>query len=117
MIGMAFPAFLTLLALGLISAVLWHVVFRYRVLPGPDGLLGKWVVAWIGGWLGSPVFGHWSMQIGSLYFIPAVLGAFLAPFMVTAALRSITMRITEMPRREVAPQAGISSQFDLRKAS
>ena len=118
MIGMNFPAFLTLLALGVISAAIWHTLIRYRVLDGFDGFLGKWIAGWIGGWLGSPVFGHWSISVAGLYFVPAVIGAFLGPFLVTATFRAMAMRVAEAQRRNAtASQAGASPQYDLRKAS
>lgn len=31
---------------------------KYRVVGGVDGFLGKLTIGWLGGWVGSPVFGH-----------------------------------------------------------
>ena len=32
-------------------------------------------MGWVGGWLGSPVLGHWLWKIQSVYLVPAILGA------------------------------------------
>ena len=53
---MGFGAFLTLL---IISAI-WSAIVRgagYRVLSGGESYLGKLIIGWIGGWIGSPVLG------------------------------------------------------------
>jgi uncharacterized membrane protein YeaQ/YmgE (transglycosylase-associated protein family) len=90
MIGMHFAGFLTLLILSLIAGVVVHYAIRYRVLGGFDGFLAKWVSAWVGAWLGSPVLGHWfaRVNIGSLYIIPALIGAFVGAFVPAAVSRA-----------------------------
>jgi uncharacterized membrane protein YeaQ/YmgE (transglycosylase-associated protein family) len=80
MIGMSFGAFVTLLILGFIAAIVMHSVIRYRMMEGFDGFMVKWVAGWIGGWLGGPVLGHWWFQIQNIYVIPALLGAFACAF-------------------------------------
>jgi uncharacterized membrane protein YeaQ/YmgE (transglycosylase-associated protein family) len=82
MIGMNFGAFLVLLVASGIVAALIHYVFRYRFLEGLDGFLGKWIVGWVGAWLGSPVLGHWfeRLKLADVYLIPALLGAFATAF-------------------------------------
>jgi uncharacterized membrane protein YeaQ/YmgE (transglycosylase-associated protein family) len=116
MIGMSFLSFLTLLVLGLISSVVLHSLFRYRILSGGDGFLSQWIAGYIGGWLGSPVFGHWGVQFGGIHLGPAVLGAFVAPFIVTAMFKASVLA--------VAPRSGVTvsgvdaaSPFAMRKAS
>src|ERR1700751_331940 len=89
MIGMSLSPFLSLLVLGFVSSVVLHVLARYRVLAGLDGFVCKWIVGWIGAWLGSPVFGHWGIHMENIYLIPAVLGAFTTPFLMTTALRAL----------------------------
>lgn len=78
MIGMGFGAFLVLLIIAVIAAVVLHFVLRYRFLEGVDSFLGKVAIAWLGAWLGSPVLGHWLVEIQGVYIIPALVGAFTA---------------------------------------
>lgn len=117
MVGIGFSYFLTLLVLGFISSFVLHVLVRYRMLAGFDGFMSKWIAGWVGAWFGSPVFGHWGFHMGNLYIIPAVLGAFAGPFILTAVFRALA-KTTVIPRPEtVAPQSGTASQFEMRKAS
>ncbi len=75
MLGMSLLSFLVLLAIGTVVAAVFQYVLRYRFLEGIDSLLAKIVLGWLGGWLGSPVLGHWLFKIGDVYVIPAILGA------------------------------------------
>lgn len=77
MIGMDFSSFLTLLIIAVVVAGIAHYSMKYYVVSGFGSFLSKVVVAWLGAWLGSPVFGHWfgSVMYGSVYIIPAILGA------------------------------------------
>jgi uncharacterized membrane protein YeaQ/YmgE (transglycosylase-associated protein family) len=91
MIGMGFGAFLTLFVISFITAVVLHLVIRYRFMSGYDGFLAKWIVGWVGAWIASPVLGHWfaGFAIGGQYIIPAFLGAFSAAFMMTAVCKAL----------------------------
>lgn len=86
MIGMNFWSFLVLLVAGLVAAVVVHYVARYRFLEGFDGLIGKCIAGWVGGWIGSPVLGHWfeKVKIADIYLLPALIGAFAGAFIVPA---------------------------------
>lgn len=86
MIGMNFPEFVILLGLSLLSALVIHYGIGYRALRGADGFFAKWVVGWIGAWLGTPVLGHWWGAFGymNVYIVPALIGAFVGSFMITA---------------------------------
>ena len=90
MIGMSFSAFVVLLAAALIAAIVLHYVLRYRFLEGFDGFWGKLIAAWLGGWLGSPVLGHWfeSVKLADIYLIPALLGAFAGAFALTSSWKT-----------------------------
>jgi uncharacterized membrane protein YeaQ/YmgE (transglycosylase-associated protein family) len=91
MIGMDFGAFLVLLVASVIAAFVIHYLFRYRVLTGFDGFLGKWIVGWIGAWLGSPVLGYWfgPFQLAHVYLIPVLIGAFAAAFGTTSFCKAL----------------------------
>ncbi len=88
MIGMGLADFLVLLILGLIAAAVLHYVICYRFLVGVDGFLAKWIAGWFGAWLGPPVLGHWLFKIRDVYVIPALVGAFVGAFVVTATWKA-----------------------------
>jgi hypothetical protein len=92
LIGMPFPSFLVLLILSAIAAAVLHWGFHYRLVNGIDGLLGQWMVAWLGAWLGPPVLGHWfdSFIFWNIYILPALIGAFAGAFGGTLNAKLLT---------------------------
>ena len=115
MIGMSFGPFLALLIVGLIASFVLHYVVRCRMLEGFDGFLGKWIVGWIGAWLGSPVLGHWGPHISDQYIIPAFIGSFSLAFLATIVMRASVAVQERAGKREFAPQA--VQQMEMKKAS
>lgn len=99
MIGMNFWAFLVLLVAGLIAAVVLHYAVCYRFLEGFDGAVGKLIAGWLGAWLGSPVLGHWfeGAKLANIYLIPALLGAFVGAFVVTATGKALAKAFSTKP--------------------
>jgi uncharacterized membrane protein YeaQ/YmgE (transglycosylase-associated protein family) len=95
MIGMNFGAFLTLLILGFIAAIVMHFAVRYQVLGIVDGFFAKWIAGWIGAWLGGPVLGHWWFQIQNVWVIPALVGAFVGAFSFVAMAKAIRQSATK----------------------
>jgi uncharacterized membrane protein YeaQ/YmgE (transglycosylase-associated protein family) len=77
-LGANFASFLTPLVVSVVVAVGYHSVWRYRFLDGIGACLATVGLGWIGGWLGSPVLGHWWWKIESVYTVPAILGAGVA---------------------------------------
>ena len=65
------------------------LVVRYRYLKGIDSCCGKVAIAWLGGWLGSPVIGHWWFTIGGIYVIPAILGAIVAVLLTVLLFKAL----------------------------
>jgi uncharacterized membrane protein YeaQ/YmgE (transglycosylase-associated protein family) len=115
---MGLPEFLTVLVLGLVSAFVLHTLIGYRMLNGADGFLCKWIFGLLGGWIGPRVFGHWGLPVGgSLYFIPAVLGAFAGAFLFVAAFRALAMAVTAAPRQSAATPQATPAHLEMRKAS
>jgi uncharacterized membrane protein YeaQ/YmgE (transglycosylase-associated protein family) len=114
MIGMNFGAFLTLLILGFIAAIVMHFIIRYQVLGIVDGFFAKWIAGWIGAWLGGPVLGHWWFQIQNVWIIPALVGAFAGAFSVVALAKAAR----EPALKEMAMATVMSSAPDaVRKVS
>ena len=74
MIGMTFLSFLALLVVAVVVSAAMFYACKIRLAAG---LWMQLIVGWVGAWLGSPVFGHWfeSVRVGSIYIIPAVVGA------------------------------------------
>ena len=89
MIGMNFVSFLTLLVISVVVSFVLHYLVKYRLAQGVEGFLGKVTLGWLGGWLGSPVFGYWpaSVKLGSIYIVPALLGSVVAVFGVVLLLK------------------------------
>ncbi|MGH9325874.1 MAG: hypothetical protein ACRD2B_04195 [Terriglobia bacterium] len=90
LIGMRFLSFLILLFISAFAAIIVHWAFRYRFLSGAEGFFGKWILAWIFAWLGPAVLGHWwgQVMLWNIYIIPALIGAFIGAFTVTAVCRA-----------------------------
>jgi uncharacterized membrane protein YeaQ/YmgE (transglycosylase-associated protein family) len=99
MFNMHFASFLTLLIISLITALIVHYVVRYRVLEGFDGFLWKWVVAWVGAWLATPVLGDWftKVQISHVYIVPAFIGGFAGAFIAAAIWKAEAKIATNHP--------------------
>jgi uncharacterized membrane protein YeaQ/YmgE (transglycosylase-associated protein family) len=117
MLGMGFTGFATLLILGALGSFTLHFLLRYRALAGPEGFVSAWIVGWFGAWLGSPVLGHWGPHIAALYILPALLGAFGAPFLAVSAFRALRMTL-QTPRPEAGlSEAGSAQRVEMRKAS
>ena len=72
-----------------VSAIL-HYGFKYYATPGTWSFFSKIVVGWLGGWLGSPILGHWfeGVNYGELYILPAIIG--------TAAMLIFSVDIVRM---------------------
>jgi uncharacterized membrane protein YeaQ/YmgE (transglycosylase-associated protein family) len=83
MLGMSFLSFLILTLIGVVVAVVYHHVIRYRFLEGNDALFGKLIIGWVGAWLGSPVLGHWLWKVENIYIVPAILGAIASVHLTT----------------------------------
>jgi uncharacterized membrane protein YeaQ/YmgE (transglycosylase-associated protein family) len=104
MFGMNFVSFATLFVLSVIVSFVLHYLAKYRLREGIDGFFGKVLVGWIGGWLGSPVFGHWpeNMTLGSVYPVPALFGSLAAVFGLVVSLKTLS----QIAARISAPTAG-----------
>jgi|DewCreStandDraft_2_1066082.scaffolds.fasta_scaffold00489_3 uncharacterized membrane protein YeaQ/YmgE (transglycosylase-associated protein family) len=77
MIGMGFLSFLVLLAIAVVVTAAKLVIVQTTASRDLLEFFADLTFAWIGAWLGSPVFGFWftGVQYQQVYIIPAVLGA------------------------------------------
>lgn len=78
MIGMSFLPFLILLIISVAISLVVFFVTKFRVEGLKcKGLCPLIITGWLGGWLGSPVFGYWwkPLSVCNVYVIPAILGA------------------------------------------
>jgi hypothetical protein len=103
MIGMSFVPFVVLLGIAVIVAVIFQFALSYHFLSGPDVAYAKLALAWFGGWLGVPVFGHWWFTIGGVYVVPAFIGAVTAVVLNGVFWKAITKANAPQP---VAGQMG-----------
>lgn len=100
MIGMSFLSFLLLLAIGVIVAAVLHYGLRYRFLDGVDAVFAKVAMGWLGAWLGSPVFGHWSYKFENVYLVPAILGSITAVMLNVIAWKALEKVFAGRPAAE-----------------
>lgn len=77
MTGMDFYSFLILLVIAVVVAGVAHYGVKYYVVGGTASFLSKVIVAWLGGWVGGPIFGYWCEAVSyqNVYIIPAILGS------------------------------------------
>ncbi len=101
MIGMSFLSFLTLTIIGGVVAVIYHWGLRYRFAEGIDAAFGTMLAGWLGGWLGSPVLGHWLWKVENVYIVPAILGAIAVIHLRALTMKTIMRLLTMRSAAEV----------------
>ncbi len=72
-----FIGFLILLIISVVVSGILHFGLKYYIVPGWWSYLSKVLIGWVGARLGSPVFGHWWLNRGDVYIVPAILGCLL----------------------------------------
>lgn len=77
MIGLDFLSFLVLLGISVVVAAARIVIALGGGRRDALEVFADLTVAWLGGWLGSPVFGFWfsDLRYQQIFIVPAVLGA------------------------------------------
>ncbi len=76
-IGIDFLSFLVLLGISVVIAAAKIVISLAGTRRDPLEVFADLTVAWLGGWLGSPVFGFWfpELRYQQIFIVPALLGA------------------------------------------
>jgi len=100
MLGMSFLSFLVLSVIGAVVACVYHFALRYRFLEDTPALFGKLVIGWVGGWLGSPVLGHWLWKVENVYVVPAILGAIATIHMNHLAWTALAKLVSARPEEQ-----------------
>ncbi len=72
---MPFGGFATLLVIAVVVAGVLHYGFKFYVRNDLVSVLGKIIVAYVGAWAGTPLFGLWGPVFAANAIIPAILGA------------------------------------------
>jgi hypothetical protein len=77
MIGIDFLSFLVLFGISVVVAAAKIVISLTGTRRDPLEVFADLTVAWLGGWLGSPVFGFWfpALRYQEVFIVPALLGA------------------------------------------
>jgi hypothetical protein len=77
MVGIDFLSFLVLLGISIVVAAARIVISWAGARRDTLEFFADLTVAWLGGWLGSPVFGFWFSEVRyqQIFIIPALLGA------------------------------------------
>ena len=89
MIGMSFLPFLVILIISVVISLISFFVKGFRIEGCKcRGFCPLVIVGWIGGWLGSPVFGNWfqALSVGGVFIIPAILGSIAAICLYTTQI-------------------------------
>lgn len=86
-IGMDFLPFVYITVIAIIFSLIMRYAIKSRLIAGYPTEL---ILAWLGAWLGSPVFGHWWKDViehEDVHFIPAIIGVFAALFLAKGVER------------------------------
>ncbi|MEA1965200.1 MAG: hypothetical protein U9O41_08805 [Candidatus Aerophobetes bacterium] len=83
MIYVSFFPFVWLAAIAAGVSLIWHYIFKVRLACGYWFTL---IIAYLGAWLGTPVFGKWASFMtwtkgGTVSYLPAVMGALAAIYL------------------------------------
>jgi uncharacterized membrane protein YeaQ/YmgE (transglycosylase-associated protein family) len=71
---------------GVVSAV-WYFVLRIK---SAGGYWFQLVVAWVGAWLGTPIFGDWGfLTFNGVCIIPSLIGAIAAVMLVVGSEKQL----------------------------
>ncbi len=70
-----FLSWLWLTIIAVVISVIWWFVLDVK---NSGGYWFELVVAWIGAWLGTAVFGNWVWTVNNISIIPAVLASIAA---------------------------------------
>ncbi|NOY77156.1 MAG: GlsB/YeaQ/YmgE family stress response membrane protein [Calditrichaeota bacterium] len=76
---MPFLSWLWLTIIAIVISVVWWFVLKVKT---SGGYWFELIVAWIGAWLGTAVFGNWVWTVNNISIIPAILGSISAIMLI-----------------------------------
>ncbi len=84
---MSLQAFVFVTVIAAIALLVMAFVLRKMLCIGTQGYIATFIVAWLGAWLGTAVYGFWAPswtgpQGYRLAFIPAFIGAIFLPYLL-----------------------------------
>ncbi|GBD94691.1 hypothetical protein BMS3Abin05_02303 [bacterium BMS3Abin05] len=79
LVYLPFLSWLWLTIIAVVISLIWWFALNVKTA---GGYWFELVIAWIGAWLGTPVFGNWVWTPNHISIIPAVLGAIAAIFLI-----------------------------------
>ena len=85
----AFISFVILLGISVVVSAILQYGLKFTLRPGPWPYVYKVIVGYYGAWWGTTVYGEWweGLNYQSVYYIPAILGAFSLVVFAVALLR------------------------------
>ncbi|MGC4376978.1 GlsB/YeaQ/YmgE family stress response membrane protein [Fictibacillus sp. Mic-4] len=60
----------------------------------PGGIIGNIIAGFVGAWLGTLILGDWGPHVAGFAIIPAIIGAIVVVFIVSAIMRGMRTRGT-----------------------
>ncbi len=85
---MPIGGFVLLLVIAIVVAAALHYVAKLYVRNDWLSFVAKVILAYVGAWLGTPVFGIWGPVFAANAVIPAILGAIAMTFVVVDVART-----------------------------
>jgi uncharacterized membrane protein YeaQ/YmgE (transglycosylase-associated protein family) len=86
---MPLGGFAMLLVIAIVVAAVLHYGLKFYVRNDLVSVLGKIIVAYVGAWLGTPLFGFWGPVYGANAIVPAVLGALASLVLAIDLVRTL----------------------------
>ena len=85
-------SFLALLVISIVVAAVLHYGLKFYVRAGLTSFVSKIIFGYIGAsWFGS-MFGQWGPTNGTIYYVPAVLGAAALLVLVVDIVKTVHSR-------------------------
>lgn len=86
-------SFFALLVISVVVAAILHYGLKFYVRTGLTSFISKVIIGYIGAsWLGSSMMGQWGPTNGTVYYVPAALGAAAILVLVVDIVKTVHSR-------------------------